>query len=187
MRLLGLILIISLSLTGRALADPAGPDPARDEQVDGATADIVGDYDAAIAHFTKAIALGHGAKELSQSYNARCIAYRHKGAYDEAIADCNRAIEIDPNYALAYADRGEAFLAKGLSIAALADLNKALDLNPKHDIAMVTRGEVYEALGDRDKAIADYRGTLALLAGWNPKINPIVRAKAGLERLGAAP
>ena len=50
--------------------------------------------------------------------------------YDEAIKECNKAIELDPNLATAYAIRSVAYGSKGQYDKALADCNKAIELAP---------------------------------------------------------
>jgi tetratricopeptide (TPR) repeat protein len=47
-------------------------------------------------------------------YN-RGTAYRDKREYDRAIQDLNEAIRLDPNLALAYDNRGNAYSRKGAS------------------------------------------------------------------------
>jgi tetratricopeptide (TPR) repeat protein len=46
---------------------------------------------------------------LAAAYNNRGIAYGEKGEYDRAIADYNRAIQLDPKLAFAYNNRGNAY------------------------------------------------------------------------------
>lgn len=52
------------------------------------------------------------------------------GNYDHALADLNRAIELDPDYAWAIARRGITYQAQGRLEAAQADLERALTINP---------------------------------------------------------
>ena len=51
--------------------------------------------------------------------------------YGQVIADLNKAIELDPDYARAYNNRGIAYTDQGDYARAIADLNKAIELN--HD------------------------------------------------------
>lgn len=44
-----------------------------------------------------------------------------KGDYDKAIADCSKAIELDPKLAEAYVYRGVVFCEKGDHDKAIAD------------------------------------------------------------------
>ncbi|MBN9114082.1 MAG: tetratricopeptide repeat protein, partial [Pandoraea sp.] len=50
--------------------------------------------------------------------------------YDLALADYNRALEIDPNYAAAYLGRGLVHRQQGQVMAAFNDFNKAIALRP---------------------------------------------------------
>ena len=55
--------------------------------------------------------------------------------YDHAIADCSKAIEIDPHYDNAYNTRGVAYSEKGMYDRAIADFDKCISLNPSYMIA----------------------------------------------------
>jgi tetratricopeptide (TPR) repeat protein len=50
--------------------------------------------------------------------------------YDEALADLNRAIELDPSAGWAIGSRGQTFQAMERYDEALADLTRAIDLDP---------------------------------------------------------
>jgi len=71
------------------------------------------------------------------------------------IADCTRAIELDPRYGHAYCFRGMARCSKGDYDKAIADLDKAIELDPKNARASYWRGLAYCWKGDYAKAIAD--------------------------------
>jgi tetratricopeptide (TPR) repeat protein len=66
------------------------------------------------------------------AYGNRGAAYGGKGDYDQAIADCTRAIRLDPNYADAYSNRGAAYVIKGNYGRAIADWEAALRINPNN-------------------------------------------------------
>jgi lipoprotein NlpI len=53
-----------------------------------------------------------------------------KGTLDAAIADYDKAISLDPNWARIYNNRGFAKVRKGDFDAAIADLDKAIALDP---------------------------------------------------------
>ncbi|MDB5516984.1 MAG: hypothetical protein JWQ17_3742, partial [Tardiphaga sp.] len=82
--------------------------------------------------------------------------YRGKGDYDAAIADFNAAIAIDPRYANAWRNRGNAYLKKDDYDHAIADFTTALDIKLEDSEARVGRGIAYGKTGDYDRAIADY-------------------------------
>jgi Flp pilus assembly protein TadD len=84
-----------------------------------------GDYDGAIADYTKAIALG---ATDPATYYGRGRAKESKDDLDGAIADYTKVIELDPTNADAYNDRGFARESKGDLDGAAVDLNKAAKL-----------------------------------------------------------
>ena len=67
----------------------------------------------------------------ADDYNSRGLAKEAKGDHDGAIADYNRAIELDPKQPRAYMNRGFAKQAKDDVDGAIADYNRALELAAK--------------------------------------------------------
>ena len=69
------------------------------------------------------------AKRLSaKAYRARGGIYYRKGDFDAAIADCSKAIEIDPTNIEAYHNRGAAYDKLGEREKARQDVKKANEL-----------------------------------------------------------
>ena len=66
-----------------------------------------------------------------------------KGDFDRAIEDFNKAIDLKPDYAKAYYNRGIAYGDKGDFDRAIEDFNKAIDLNPDYAKAYYSRGIAY--------------------------------------------
>ena len=97
-------------------------------------------------------------------YNNRGLAKEGKGDLDGAIADFNRAIELDPKLAISYYLRALAKEAKGDLDGTIADDNRAIELCPKQPRAYMNRGFAKQANGDVDGAIADYNRALELAA-----------------------
>ena len=79
-----------------------------------------------------------------------------------AIEDFNKAIRINPNYAMAYNNRGNAYAKKGDFDRAIIDYTKAIQLNPDSADAYYNRGNAYYNKGDFNRAIADYTKTIQL-------------------------
>jgi tetratricopeptide (TPR) repeat protein len=77
------------------------------------------------------------------AYNSRGNAYSDEGDYDRAIADCSRAITLNPNDAAAYNNRGAAYKDKGDCNRAIADYSQAIALNPDYAAAYFNRGIAY--------------------------------------------
>ncbi|PMB48039.1 hypothetical protein CEN41_02445 [Fischerella thermalis CCMEE 5330] len=72
-----------------------------------------------------------------------------------AIADYTSAIKINPNYAKAYNNRGNARRLLGDKQGAIADFNTALKINPNLAQAYGQRGIVRALTGDKQGGIAD--------------------------------
>jgi len=68
----------------------------------------------AIAACTRAIDSGqYSGRQLAALFNNRCSEWNGKQESDKAFADCDEAIRLYPNYALAFFNRGNAYYAKG--------------------------------------------------------------------------
>lgn len=85
-------------------------------------------HEEAIAAYTKAIDI----EPHSWAYNNRGIARRDLGDIQGAMADFNRAIELDPDYAAAYDSRGNARRDLGDRQGATADFNRATELDQNY-------------------------------------------------------
>ena len=99
----------------------------------------------------------------ADSYFNRALTYGKKGQYDQAIADYNKAIEINPGYAMAYYNRGRAYaIGTGQYDQAIADYNKAIEINPMFISAYKNRGLVMMKLGNTKMACSDWKQTCEL-------------------------
>ena len=81
---------------------------------------------------------------------------------DEAIEAYLRTIELNPNHAASYSNRGVAYWKKGELDCAIADYNKAIELDPELAQAYSNRGVAYWKKGELDCAIADYNKAIEL-------------------------
>jgi tetratricopeptide (TPR) repeat protein len=110
------------------------------------------EFGKAIADYDAAISMASDPMYFSDRGNTRYV----MGDCRSAIADYNRAIEIDPNYSQAYARRGWAFLCLDELANAEADFVKALKLAPGDDYARSGRAEVYQR---QNKPVPEERST----------------------------
>jgi tetratricopeptide (TPR) repeat protein len=147
---------------------------------------IRGDWELAIADFTEAIKLDTTLAaawafrgraliasvsfilEIEEDFSdfvviavdAKNITAEQKAGYNKAIADYTQAINLNPNFAPAYRDRGIAYSYSGDYDKALADFNQALRLNPNDPTVYRERGNIYGFQGDDTRALADYNRSI---------------------------
>lgn len=79
--------------------------------------------------------------------------YHVLGRYEEALADCTRAITLDPNDALAFHIRGNTYHALGHHEEALADCTRAIEIDPNYADANVAIGALFFELRELKKAL----------------------------------
>ena len=93
---------------------------------------------------------------LSASYYFdSALEKQNKGDNQGAIVDYDKAIELNPNYSLAYNNRGLAKSGLKDYEGAIVDYNKAIELNPNYAHAYNNRGNAKYDLKDYEGAIVD--------------------------------
>jgi tetratricopeptide (TPR) repeat protein len=103
---------------------------------------------------------------LSGINSSRGTVYIKAGKSTEAVAVCTRAIELNPNSAMAYCNRANALGNLGKFTEAVSDLNKAIDIDPKNAAAYCSRGATYRRAGKLNDAISDFSKAIEI----NPKL-----------------
>jgi tetratricopeptide (TPR) repeat protein len=58
-----------------------------------------------------------------------------RGELDPALKDYSKAIALYPEFAVAFANRGDVYAKKGDKTQAIAEYRRALELEPGNDIA----------------------------------------------------
>jgi len=99
----------------------------------------------------------------------RAQAYRKFKRDNEALADLNRAIELNNDLLSARFNRGAVAFGKGDFATALADFDHCIALDPHLAAPYFNRAAVYEAMGKRDMAIADIKRFLEIAPSENWK------------------
>jgi len=84
------------------------------------------------------------------------------GRVDEAVADCNKAIALDPDDAFAFAHRGWLHMRMDAPEKALEDCNRCVAMRPRRTFGYRMRGSVFAESGAFDKALQDCEKVLAL-------------------------
>ena len=106
--------------------------------------------------------------------------------HEEAIADCDEAIHLQPDYPMAYNNRGNAKSALGRHDDAIADYNLAIRLQPDYAKAYSNRGGVKNTLGRHHDAIADCDEAIRLQPDYAEAYVNRGVAKADLGMIPAA-
>ena len=114
------------------------------------------------------------------------FALYNKGEYKEAIEKYDEAIELNPNYAGFYNNRGLAKSELGQHQEAISDLNKAIELNPIFSEAYSNRGLAKDNLGQHQEAIVDYDKAIVLEPNYASAYNNRGLAKDNLGKYQAA-
>ncbi|MGB0931879.1 MAG: caspase family protein [Chitinophagales bacterium] len=124
------------------------------------------DYKDAIELFTKSINSDKEKGFIGLSYNYRGKSYQILKKNNKAIDDYHKAIELNPNNATAYFNRGQLRDSyvndkKG----ALVDYTIAIKLDAKYEEAYFSRASLKSEMGDFKGALADYN---TILKYFNP-------------------
>jgi TolB-like protein/Tfp pilus assembly protein PilF len=118
------------------------------------------DFDGSTREFRRAIALNPnyatahhwlGVGPLTQS-----------GRFDDAIAECKRAVELDPLSLINNADLGNTYSSARRYDEAIEQLRKTLEMDPGFYYAHWVLGLAFEAKGALDAAIEEYQKARAL-------------------------
>ncbi|HUY27830.1 MAG TPA: tetratricopeptide repeat protein [Candidatus Binataceae bacterium] len=118
------------------------------------------DLDGAIRLYSKSIEIF----PTAEAYTFRGWAFQAMGRLDDAIAECKRAIAVDPSFGNPYNDIGAYLMAKGDLDEAIGWLEQAM-LAPRYEprhFPHMNLGRVYEAKGMITRAITEFEHALRL-------------------------
>jgi tetratricopeptide (TPR) repeat protein len=123
-------------------------------------AQIEGDLDEAIEFYTKSIEIW----PTAEAYTFRGWVMSFQGRLDEAIAECRRAIEVDPEFGNPYNDIGAYLIQKGDYWGAIPWLRRALEAT-RYECYFYPHfnlGRIYEHFGDLIRAMNCYKAAYDL-------------------------
>ena len=106
------------------------------------------------------LALLLGVQLLLPQLFDQALSASREGRFAEALPLWNQVLEVAPNDAAAWSNRGNVLLALGDPRSAIADQTKAIALDSESPDPHLNRGTAEEALGDWAAAEADYRWIL---------------------------
>jgi tetratricopeptide (TPR) repeat protein len=118
------------------------------------------DFAGAATAYSEAIRLGGPVN--ASVYNNRAFAYWSRGMTEEAIADYDEAIRLEPNNIVALTNRAVAYNFLGNYDAAIRDLDRALALKPDSAEVLNSRCWGRALAGHTQAAVADCNEALKL-------------------------
>ena len=89
-------------------------------------------------------------------------AWSAMGEYEKAISFYERAIQIDPNYVLAFSGMGDVYFERGLYEKTIEFYDKAIRLSPQDRGSYYQRGKAYKELGAYRKALRDFHRAIQI-------------------------
>jgi tetratricopeptide (TPR) repeat protein len=118
---------------------------------------------------------------LAATYVGRARAYAVRRDYQSAINDLSKAIEIEPNFAEAYFNRGLAHRRLGQNEEAITDYTKAIQLSPDNASVLNNRAWTYLQIGNLEKALPDVERAIQI----DPEFSAAYDTRGEImERLG---
>jgi tetratricopeptide (TPR) repeat protein len=97
-----------------------------------------------------------GPAQRSFAYGMRALAYSLNGVFDKALDDYDKAIDLNPDYAVALNNRAWVYFKLGRGPEGAGDVERALQLAPGSPYALDTRAHIRQAQGDLEAALDDY-------------------------------
>jgi tetratricopeptide (TPR) repeat protein len=94
--------------------------------------------------------------------NEYAINLVNEGKYEEAIAELTQAIDICPEYAELYFNRGTAYCWIEEYEKAIEDYNAAISMNESYHEAYNGRGYAYSGMDEYNVAIANYTEAISI-------------------------
>jgi tetratricopeptide (TPR) repeat protein len=146
---------------------------------EGYTYQVRGDLLRAIELYTESIAT----LPTAEAFTFRGWAYRFMGRIDDAIAECRKAIALDPDFGNPYNDIGSYLMTKGDLDAAVEWLEKAKRApryEPRH-FPYMNLGRLYEAKEMYLEAIREYSAALRIVPGESTCLQSVARLSAKLN------
>ena len=99
------------------------------------------------------------------------------------MADFNQSINLNPNDAIAFDNRGAAYFQSSEMDNAMADFNQSIEINPNYALAYADRGILQWALAHTAEAIADFQKCLTL----NPDATTRQQVETRLQQIEVTP
>ncbi|KAF3013580.1 TOM (translocase of outer membrane) complex component [Neopestalotiopsis sp. 37M] len=119
-------------------------------------------YEEAATAFEKALELGDLGEYEALAYNMRGTFRCLKGNQEQALADMDQSIEIDPSLTQSYVKRASMRLERGERAEAADDLEKAIQQNDQDPDIYYHRAQLHFIHGEFQEAAKDYQKSIDL-------------------------
>jgi Tfp pilus assembly protein PilF len=146
----------------------------------GRVAQAQGDPDAAAYFFAHSLEWA----ETPEARVGQAQAYSYQGKLDQAVAECKKAIALDPTQGQAYNDIGVYLMQQGLDDDAEGWLEQAvaaLNMDDRH-FPHYNLGRIYERRHELKRSMAAYEAALIQLPDFDSAKGALDRVKRKLER-----
>jgi tetratricopeptide (TPR) repeat protein len=140
---------------------------------------LKGELEAAVKLYKESI----DSYPTAEAYTFLGWTYSFMGRLDDAIAECCKAIEVDPTFGNPYNDIGAYLLQKGDPDAAIPWLEKALRAPryASYHYAHMNLGRAYEAKRDWLRAKTEYEKALLIERDYRPAAHALGRIRGLLN------
>ncbi|WP_406170519.1 tetratricopeptide repeat protein [Streptomyces sp. NBC_00996] len=105
---------------------------------------------------------GTTVRDRALAHTLRGSELHYAGEDRQALRECDRAVELDPDLDLAHVNGGVAQRSLGDFPAALAAFDRAEELAPHDGRVIAARGETYRLAGRFEEAVADFDRAVTL-------------------------
>jgi Tfp pilus assembly protein PilF len=138
-----------------------------------------GELDAAVERYQQSIENF----PTAEAYTFLGWTYSFIGKIDEAIAECHKAIEVDPTFGNPYNDIGAYLIQKGKMDEAIPWLERALRATryESYHFAHMNLGRIYEAKRDWLRAKESYQRALSESSDYTPAAQGLARIRGYLN------
>jgi tetratricopeptide (TPR) repeat protein len=126
-----------------------------------------GEPERALKEFDDLLRVGPASDRVDYFFQ-RGLTYLGQSNWDKAIADLEKAGELEPQWANPKYQLGEAYARKGDTEKAISSYSAALKVNPRSLLAYVKRGDAFNKTGKYKEAIADFDAALQLDSRFAP-------------------